>query len=81
MKTLIRKGINDGIFNKRLNPDIVNDFWHEIMNIFMNEETFPRDRYTQDDLIKNMIMPYLLGISTEKGKELIEKYFEKEIKF
>jgi len=51
------------------------------MNIFMNEETFPRDRYTQDDLIKNMIMPYLLGISTEKGKELIEKYFEKEIKF
>jgi AcrR family transcriptional regulator len=81
MRTLIRKGMNEGVFNKSLNPDIVNEFWHEIMNIFMNEETFPRDRYTQEDLIKNMIMPYLIGISTEKGKGLIEKYFKKETKF
>jgi AcrR family transcriptional regulator len=80
MLSLIRKGMNEGVFNKRLNPEIVNDFWHEIMNIFMNEETFPRDRYTQEDLIKNMIIPYLIGISTEKGKRLIEKYFEKETK-
>jgi TetR/AcrR family transcriptional regulator, cholesterol catabolism regulator len=81
MRSLIRKGMNDGVFNKSLNPDIVNEFWHEIMNIFMNEETFPRDRYTQEDLIKNMIMPYLIGISTEKGKGLIEKYFKKETYF
>jgi hypothetical protein len=81
MLTLIRKGIDDGVFKKGLNPEIVNEFWHEIMNIFMNEETFPRDRYTQEDLIKNIIIPYLIGISTEKGRELIRKYFENEIKF
>jgi len=81
MRSLIRKGMNEGVFNKSLNPDIVNEFWHEIMNIFMNEETFPRDRYTQEDLIKNMIMPYLIGISTENGKGLIEKYFKKETNF
>lgn len=80
MQTLISKGINEGIFSRELNPEIVNDFWHEIMNIFMNEEIFPRDRYSQEDLIKNMIMPYLIGISTKKGQELIEKYFKKEIK-
>jgi TetR/AcrR family transcriptional regulator, cholesterol catabolism regulator len=80
MRNLITKGMNDGIFNKGLNPELVNDFWHAIMNIFMNEENFPRDRYSQEDLLKNMIIPYLLGISTEKGKELIHKYFEKEIK-
>jgi hypothetical protein len=28
-----------------------------------------------------MIMPYLIGISTEKGKGLIEKYFKKETNF
>jgi AcrR family transcriptional regulator len=80
MLFLIRKGMNEGVFKKSLNPEIVNDFWHEIMDMIMNEETFPRDRYPQEDLVKNMIMPYLIGISTEKGKELIEKYFDKEIK-
>ena len=79
MLTLIRKGINDGVFKKGLTPEIVNEFWHEVMNIFMNEEIFPRNRFSQDDLFKNIIMPYFLGISTEKGRVLIEKYFEKEI--
>ena len=81
MLTMIRKGINDGVFKKGLNPEIVNEFWHEVMNIFMNEEIFPRNLYSQEDLLKNMIMPYLLGISTEKGQALINKYFEKEINF
>jgi AcrR family transcriptional regulator len=79
MLTMIRKGISDGVFKKGLNPEIVNEFWHEIMNIFMNEEIFPRDHYSQDDLLKNMLMPYLLGISTPKGQALIQQYFEKEI--
>jgi AcrR family transcriptional regulator len=81
MLTLIRKGITDGVFRKGLNPEIVNEFWHEIMNIFMNEEIFPVNRYNREDLLKNIIMPYLIGISSEKGRELIRKYFEKELKF
>jgi len=80
MQNLITKGMNEGIFNKGLNPELVNVFWHAIMNIFMNEENFPRDRYNQEDLLKNTIIPYLIGISTEKGKGLIEKYFKKETK-
>jgi AcrR family transcriptional regulator len=81
MLTLIRKGIKDGVFKEELTPEIVNEFWHEVMNIFMNEEIFPRNRFSQDDLFKNIIMPYFVGISTEKGKALIEKYFKKEINF
>ena len=80
MHNLITKGMNDGIFNKELNPELVNEFWHAMMNIFMNEEIFPRDRYPQKELLKNLIIPYLSGISTEKGKSLIQKYFEQEIK-
>lgn len=79
MLTIIKKGIDEGVFKKGLNPEIVNEFWHEIMNIFMNEEIFPRNQYNQEDLLKNMIMPYLIGISTSKGQALINQYFEKEI--
>jgi len=79
MLTLIRKGINDGVFKKGLNPEIVNEFWHEVMNIFMNEEIFPRNQYSQEDLFKNIIMPYFLGIATPKGQALIEQYFRNEV--
>jgi hypothetical protein len=45
----------------------------------MNEEMFPRELYTQKELLMNLIIPYLKGISTDKGQKLIEKYFENEI--
>ncbi|KPL14816.1 MAG: hypothetical protein AMS26_09345 [Bacteroides sp. SM23_62] len=77
---LLSKGINDGIFKKGLDIGLVNNFFHEVMNIVMNEEIFPKDRYTHEDIFRNIIMPYLTGISTEKGQEQIHKYFEQEIK-
>jgi len=46
----------------------------------MNEEIFPRERYTHEQIFRNIIMPYLIGICTDKGQKQIEKYFEKEIK-
>ncbi len=54
--------------------------FHEIMHIAMNDEIFPDEKYSQEDMSKNILMPYLSGISTDKGNKLIEKYFEKEIK-
>jgi AcrR family transcriptional regulator len=77
---LFKKGINDGIFKKDLNIELVNIFFHEIMHIAMNDKIFPGEEYSQEDMLKNILMPYLSGISTDKGNELIKKYFEKEIK-
>ncbi len=77
---LLKKGINEGLFKDGLDIELVNNFIHQIMNIVVNEEIFPKDKYTQEDIFANIIMPYLKGISTDKGKEQIQKYFEKEIK-
>lgn len=77
---LLMKGIKDGLFKKGLDIELVNNFFHQVMNIVMNEEIFPKDRYTHEDIFSNIIMPYLIGISTEKGQEQIHMYFEKEIK-
>jgi TetR/AcrR family transcriptional regulator, cholesterol catabolism regulator len=79
METMFRKGITEGVFKKELNPDLIAAFWHQVMTIFMNEEMFHRERYTQKELLLNLIIPYLKGISTDKGQKLIEKYFENEI--
>lgn len=79
--TLIKKGVSDGVFNKELNVGLVNHFFHVVMNILMNEEHFPREQYSHEEIFRNIVMPYLIGISTEKGHEQIRKYFEKEIKY
>jgi len=76
---LLKKGINDGLFKRGLDIELVNKFFHQVMNIVMNEEIFPKDNYTHEDIIRNIIMPYLIGISTNKGQEQIHIYFEKEI--
>ena len=77
---LLRKGIDNNLFRKGLDVELVNNFFHQVMNIVMNEEIFPKDRYTHEDIFRNIIMPYLIGISTDKGEQQIQKYFEKEIK-
>ena len=77
---LINKGIIEGLFKEGLDAELVNNFLHQVMNVVMNEEIFPRDRYTHEEIFRNIIMPYLNGISTEKGQQQISKYFEKEIR-
>ena len=77
---LLRKGIDNDLFRKGLDVELVNNFFHQVMNIVMNDEIFPKDRYTHEDIFRNIIMPYLIGISTDKGEQQIQKYFEKEIK-
>ncbi len=77
---LLKKGVEGGIFKQGLDTELVNNFFHEVMNIVMNEEVFPKDRYSHEDIFRNIIMPYLVGVSTEKGQKQIRKYFEKEIK-
>lgn len=78
--SLLKKGINDGLFKEGLDIELVNNFFHQVMNIVMNEEIFPKRRYTHEDIFRNIIMPYLIGISNDKGQEQIDIYFEKEIK-
>jgi len=43
------------------------------MEIFHKKEIYPEN--TNDkDLIRNIILPYFIGISTEKGQKLIYQY-------
>ncbi len=78
--SLLKNGISDGLFKKDLDVELVNTYFHQVMNIVMNEELFPREKYEHAVIFRNIIMPYLVGISTEKGLREIDKYFKDEIK-
>jgi len=46
--------------------------------MIMDENIFPQEKFLQRDLIKNIILNFLRGISTARGIELIDS-MEQEI--
>jgi AcrR family transcriptional regulator len=70
---ILKQGIEEGIFRSDINIEIVDTFMYVIMETFHNKDMFPEDT-SDNDFIKNILVPYYLGISTETGKKLIEEH-------
>ena len=72
-RNILIKGIEEGVFKADINVEIVDIFFNSMMEIFHRKDIFPEN--TSDmELIRNIIVPYYLGISTDKGKKLIDQY-------
>ncbi|HPM91974.1 MAG TPA: hypothetical protein PKZ74_04120 [Bacteroidales bacterium] len=70
---ILTKGIGEGIFRDDLDITIVGTFMQSMMETFHKKEIFPEN--TPDKaLLRNIVIPYYMGISTDKGKKLIEQY-------
>lgn len=71
-KFLFLKGLNQGIIRDDVDIDLINVFVHKLIEIFHDEEMV---KFNKIDILKTVFIPYFEGISTEKGRELINKYF------
>jgi AcrR family transcriptional regulator len=71
---LLRKGINEGIFRKDINIDIVVKLILEQMKFLVDNEIFPQDKYSRSDVFKNMVVNFIRGIATTRGIELIDSF-------
>jgi len=72
--SILKKGIEEGIFRDDINLNIVDTFIHTMMESFHRKELYPPN--TNDmDLVRNIIIPYYKGIATDKGQKLIDQYF------
>lgn len=72
-RKILSRGLEEGIFREDLNVEIVNLTLHELFNFFGPESKLTREGYHRGELFNNIIIPYFVGISTEKGKILIEE--------
>ena len=71
---LLRKGINEGIFRKDINIDIVVKIILEQMKLLVDNEVFSSDKYTRSEVFKNMVINFIRGIATNRGIELIDSF-------
>ena len=70
---VIEKGIKQKLFRKEINPDIVNRCLYSLGRSIMDDELYPYEEFTRREVVKDVFITYLRGLSTEEGLRLIEK--------
>jgi AcrR family transcriptional regulator len=74
---VIERGIKENHFRKDINADLVNRCMDSLARSIMNNDLYPFDQFTRRDVIRNVLINYLRGISTTEGVELINKMEQK----
>jgi AcrR family transcriptional regulator len=74
---IIENGITEGLFRPEINPDLANRCLFNLGSSIMNNDLYPYEQFSRRDVIKNIFLNYLRGISTQKGLLLIDKLEEK----
>lgn len=70
---ILKKGVNEGIFDKTINLELANYIIHKIFDLF--KEVRISKEFSNRDIWNSGFLAYLKGISTEKGRTLIDKTF------
>jgi TetR/AcrR family transcriptional regulator, cholesterol catabolism regulator len=68
---VIEQGIKQKLFRKEINADIVNRTLFNLGRSLMDNDIYPFEEFTRREVISNVFITYLRGISTQEGTELI----------
>lgn len=68
---VIERGIKEELFRDDINPDIVNRCLYSLGRSALDYELYPFEEFTRRDVIKNVFLNYLKGVSTKKGIDMI----------
>jgi len=75
---VVERGIKEKLFRKGINPDLVNRCMYYMARTVMDNDLYPYDEFPRKEVIQNVLINYLRGISTQAGIDLINKL---EMKF
>jgi hypothetical protein len=70
---VIERGIEEGLFRKELNTELINRGLYNLGRSMMDNDQYPYEQFSRLDVIKNIFINYLRGISTPKGLDLINR--------
>ena len=74
--TQLRKGVNEGLFRRDFDIEIVSRLFHEQINLISDDTIFPPEQYKYTDLFTNLMINFVRGISTKKGIDLVDQMLE-----
>ncbi len=75
---MLERGVKEDIFRKELDIRIVDQFILDMIQMIHTQHRFAVNHLSSDELLNNILIPYLRGLSTPKGLALINKFFEQQ---
>lgn len=70
----LRRGIEEGLYRKDIQMDIVAKSRVEAAFLVFNVDLFPHSRYSMSQVNFELALLFMHGVATEKGKQLIAQY-------
>ena len=64
-------GIQDGIFVEDLDIEVTSKTVLTMLNMLKNNDQFPIDKFSKERLTFGILLPYMKGLCTEKGLEIL----------
>jgi AcrR family transcriptional regulator len=71
---IVKRGIKEGVFREDIDIEIINKCMFEVIRMSNDTDLFPPDDFLRKDVLKNVFINFLRGISTQKGLDLIDMY-------
>jgi len=71
-RTLFEKGKQEGIIRNDINIELLNIIIHKLIDIIHDDDL---KVYDNEEILKKVFIPFIIGVSTQKGRVLVEKYF------
>lgn len=75
---MLERGVKEGVFRKELDIMIVDQFILDMIQLIHSHSRIAVNNLCSDELLNNILMPYLRGLSTPKGLALINNFFEEQ---
>jgi len=70
---VIERGIKEKLFRDGINADLANRCLYSLGRSVMDQDLYPYEQFTRKEVMKNVFINYLRGISTFDGIALINK--------
>jgi TetR/AcrR family transcriptional regulator, cholesterol catabolism regulator len=70
---VIEKGIKEKLFRSDVNPDLANRCLYNLGRSILDNDMYPFEMFSRREVVKNIFINYLKGISTSKGLDLISR--------
>jgi len=74
---LLNKGVEQGLIRKDINFEIILWLVKSQFRALMNDDYFPRDKYSLNDFIQAIILNFMRGIATPSGVKKVDDIVEK----
>lgn len=74
----IERGMQQGVYRKNINPDIIAKLYVNNSSVIVDEEVFPLRNYHKENLFIEHINYHLHGIASAKGLKLLDKHTKED---